>query len=284
MLPAKYIPVILFFVFTACETDVRNARIPEYEPELVVSSFLSPSDSVVNVNLSLTRRIFGDLSDAGPEGDISVFISDGEKEVELKHNGLHYFAQKTEMSVIPGKTFSLRILSDNYPEITSSCRIPENAGLQIKADTFYVDVSGPWGSWKEYRARITFMDQPEKDNYYRTVARYISYNFPDGFPGYIENEILELENDLVSDKISIQGEEINYEARMYHPGSYADSAFLKIYVYNTAESYYLYHKSLMGYDYDQNPFTEPTPVYTNINGGVGIFTAYTVDSLIMRLK
>jgi hypothetical protein len=33
-----------------------------------------------------------------------------------------------------------------------------------------------------------------------------------------------------------------------------------------------------------NPFSEPTPVFNNIAGGLGIFAAYTIDSIIFRLK
>jgi hypothetical protein len=64
----------------------------------------------------------------------------------------------------------------------------------------------------------------------------------------------------------------------------ADSAFLKVYLLNTDKSYYDYHRSLGNYDSGDDPFTEPSPVFSNVNGGLGIFAAYTVDSLIFRLK
>jgi hypothetical protein len=34
----------------------------------------------------------------------------------------------------------------------------------------------------------------------------------------------------------------------------------------------------------ENPFSKATPVYSNVNGGFGIFTSYTIDSLAVRLK
>jgi hypothetical protein len=63
-----------------------------------------------------------------------------------------------------------------------------------------------------------------------------------------------------------------------------DSCFLKIYLLNTDKAYYDYQKSLEKYNSGEDPFTEPSPVYSNISGGLGIFAAYTVDSLIYRLK
>jgi hypothetical protein len=66
--------------------------------------------------------------------------------------------------------------------------------------------------------------------------------------------------------------------------SYYDSAFIKIYLLNTEKSYYLYQKSLEDYKSGEDPFTEVTPVYSNIDGGLGIFTSFTIDSLIYRLR
>jgi hypothetical protein len=34
----------------------------------------------------------------------------------------------------------------------------------------------------------------------------------------------------------------------------------------------------------ENPFSEATPAYSNVNGGFGIFTSYTIDSFAVRLK
>jgi len=63
-----------------------------------------------------------------------------------------------------------------------------------------------------------------------------------------------------------------------------DSLVVKIYIYNLEKSYYLYHKSLDDYNDGANPFSEATPVYSNITGGLGIFTSYTIDSLIVKYK
>jgi hypothetical protein len=38
------------------------------------------------------------------------------------------------------------------------------------------------------------------------------------------------------------------------------------------------------FDRSDNPFSEAKPVYSNIKGGLGIFTSYTMDSLRFRLK
>lgn len=64
----------------------------------------------------------------------------------------------------------------------------------------------------------------------------------------------------------------------------ADSAFLKIYLFNTDKAYYDFHTSFLNYSGGRDPFTENSPVFSNIEGGLGVFAAYTIDSLIFKLK
>lgn len=49
-------------------------------------------------------------------------------------------------------------------------------------------------------------------------------------------------------------------------------------VSNSDENYYKYHRSLETSGND-NPFTEPSLVYTNINNGLGCFAAYNTAVL-----
>ena len=41
---------------------------------------------------------------------------------------------------------------------------------------------------------------------------------------------------------------------------------------------------LKKYSSGEDPFTEPAPLYSNITGGLGVFAAYTFDSLVVRLR
>jgi hypothetical protein len=85
----------------------------------------------------------------------------------------------------------------------------------------------------------------------------------------------------------VDGSRIIYKESVSNFSAYYsdyDSALLKIYLYNTEESYYRYHTSLDNYNDGENPFTEVTPVYSNVTGGLGVFTSFTVDSLVYLLK
>jgi len=49
-------------------------------------------------------------------------------------------------------------------------------------------------------------------------------------------------------------------------------------------SFQTYHHSLDKYSSGGNPFTEISPAWSNIEGGLGIFASYVVDSLVFKLK
>jgi uncharacterized protein (DUF1919 family) len=64
----------------------------------------------------------------------------------------------------------------------------------------------------------------------------------------------------------------------------SDSSFLVFYLLSTDKDYYTYHQSLNKYSGGEDPFTETSPVYSNVSGGLGIFAAYTIDSITLRIK
>jgi hypothetical protein len=50
-------------------------------------------------------------------------------------------------------------------------------------------------------------------------------------------------------------------------------------VYNADVNYFKYHRSLQQRLDTENPFTEPSIIYTNIKGGLGCFGAYNLGKL-----
>lgn len=55
-------------------------------------------------------------------------------------------------------------------------------------------------------------------------------------------------------------------------------------VYNTDEHYFKYHRSVQTRGDSDNPFVEPSLIYTNVEGGLGCFGAYNSGQLVYRPK
>jgi hypothetical protein len=121
-----------------------------------------------------------------------------------------------------------------------------------------------------------------EDNFYSFLSELTSYN-SSSFPIRAESIILaDPKYSYFNDK-GIDGKRSKIQLSNIYLNNY-DSAFLKIYLLNTDKPYYDYHKSIEKYQSGETPFTEASPIYSNIKDGLGIFAAYTYDSIVIRLK
>ena len=273
-------------IASACESDVKNVVLPEFNQKLVITSFISPSDTMSYFTVTSNKKLFGELNTEEPLGNLTGFISDGLNEVVLDTTETGFKINHNKMQIQYCKTYNLRISSDKGLSAIASCTVPEKRNFIIEADTFSVLSNYAW--LMEERLidlKLTIHDIPGEDNFYRIIAKSISYfSHPDSQESYCSTGILQFENEFFDDNGMDGGKIIkktNYGINYFYQ---QDSAYFVIYLMNLEKSYYLYHKSISEYRDGENPFSEATPVYSNITDGLGVFTSYTVDSLIYRLK
>jgi hypothetical protein len=290
----KYgILVSIAFMNSSCEKDVKNVHLPPFEKKLAIVSFISPSDSGIFVFVKSNQRLYGDLSIKEQTGVLSGTISDGSREVELDTTANGLYVKSDKIAVRYGTTYTLKVNNDDGLTATGICTVPEKRVFDIRIDSVkYVTHTVQFDQYHGYvyntmDFQLSFTDYPGEQNFYRLRVILQTYK-----TDTIHNKQYKTYSDLYIDKeyFTDTGADgtriINKESVNSYETDYSkyDSAFLKIYLYNTEKSYYLYHISLGKYDDEENPFTEVTPVYSNISGGLGVFTSYTVDSLVYNLK
>ena len=280
----QIIALLLILVSVSCEKDANNVKLPQFGHKLVVTSFISPYDSVSYVTIDSNERLYGDLSDIEPLGNVKVTISDGTKKIDLKKGNIQYYFRRKDMAIRAGGTYNLEVTSDKGLRADAKCSIPFQRDLNITADTVTLHNNNPdIGSWSERSIKVFLEDPPGEKNYYSVEGRLLDYNrFYGGYP-YITNLYNEEEiwfNDEGSDGKQIFA---NSFRSQYNPLD-SDSLKAVIYILNTNKDYFTYHKSLTKYSGGDNPFSEVSPVFSNINGGLGIFAGYTVDSIVLRLE
>jgi hypothetical protein len=277
------LPIIsAYIIATSCERDVHNIILPDFVQKLVVHSFISSYDSASLVTVSSNQRIYGDLSVTETPGIVSVSISNGVREVNLKRVVAGYIFTHKEMPVEEGKTYSLTVTTDKGLKAEATCKVPVNRNFHLEADTTreYEEIPEA-GIFDMIRINVYLTDYPGEANYFRFVSKYLIYDSM--YPDYHILEPSGEEPEFISDE-GRDGQRIFFNTtRVYDPVE-LDSAFLVIYVLNTDKAYYTYHKSLDNYSGGRNPFREASPLYSNIEGGLGIFASYVVDSLVLRLK
>jgi hypothetical protein len=179
-----------------------------------------------------------------------------------------------------GKSYKIKVDNDEGLTAEASCTVPVRRAFHIEVDTTNRLSYNQWSGEKysTITAKISITDFPGEANYFRLVFSVNGIQF-----------VTPVEDIVISDK-GRDGEKIVLQTITFYPvtinSTYeTDSAFLRIYLLNTNKAYYDYHKSFytstLG---NTGPFTEPSPLYSNVSNGVGIFAAYTIDSLIFRLK
>ena len=298
----KYgILVLTAVISNGCEKDVKNVDLPPFEKKLAIASFISPSDSGIFVFVSSNQKLYGDLSIKEETGNLSGTISDGTKEVALDTTANGLFLSHAKMPVQYGMTYYLKVKNDEGLHVEAVSTVPGKRDLELRIDSFsYVSHIEPIHEQPDYiyytmDFQLSLADYPGEKNFYRMKVISVAYK-TDTLSGkqykyysdlllnrdYFSNVSREYFTDsgLDGSKIIFKESIMTYDTNY----SYYDSAFMKVYLYNTEESYYLYHTSLDKYRDSENPFTEITPVYSNVTGGLGVFTSYTDDSLICRLK
>lgn len=275
--------VSLPFFITGCESNVTDVKLPEFRQKLVIAAFLSPSDTASLVQIGSTTRIYGNQFDIEPIGKASGTISDGTREVSLDTSRFGLKIDTRKMKIDYGKTYYLKIITDKGYNAEASCTVPPQRFFSIKADT--ISVADPhYPDHGRLEVRASFDDTAGEENFYRIEVMLKSYG-KTVYSGTGWNiRQLPVKDHLFSDQkidgknlVKITESGLNYMMN-------SDSVRIVVRLYHIEKSYYLYHRSIDNYKGGDNPFTEPTPIYSNITGGLGIFTSYTVDSAVIRIK
>jgi hypothetical protein len=305
-----YILLIFTFNISSCRKIASNVDPPEFVQKLVVNAYLSPDKLNNSIFISSNERRFGELTGPfEPFGNVSLYIYENSKEIQfdtVRENyfgsGYNYWIKNFQFK--EGYTYNLKVISDLGLEAEATCKIPLKRDFQITVDTTFRKTTEEHGlKISLLTAKISITDFPGEANYYRLLYLYDTYypatphkknlSYKDAvespIPGWAEYNAWQ--NDHVSNDIGLDGKKFILRTIEFQPvyldqpnSSEPDSAFLRIYLLNTDKPYYDFHKSLENYSLGDTPFTEPSFLYSNITGGLGIFASYTLDSLIFRVK
>ncbi|WP_164891013.1 DUF4249 domain-containing protein [Botryobacter ruber] len=286
--------LLALFILPACEDDVSNLPNVDMSPRLVVNSYISPQDTELKVQLQMTQPAIGKIKT--PEElkvrNATVNLSDGTKTVSLAYD-LETDAYKTSaanLPVVAGKTYFLNVSTPGGYKAEASCTVPITSGIAI-TDLDYNSSVPDWSPQSlDHRLSYKWTDAPNTANYYRTLG-YILIRQPD-FNGNIQTmkQPFYLSDDETKTYIADQKtsgsllKSPEFNTNTYdgigRPGEteYEIHALLIV----CDKNYYQYHHSVLTASRTEgNPFAEPTFVYSNIKGGLGVFGAYNeVDSFI----
>ncbi len=265
--------VLLSVVLFSCTKDA-NIDIPNTKAELVVAGFIGNNEDTTRLKLTWSSPVFYSSSNIGlsPEPNATVLLSSGGNTYTMAYdtNGSFYTLNNSHFST--GDKVHLSI-SYNSEHISAEAIVPSDP-------VFVMNYLGKKSVVSDYGKQLIFNykftnKNTDPNNYYRFI-----------FVGYFSNP-----NYVYFDKLYIS--EGSYFSFAYnesqqltinsynHEGEKLDS--IRYYVIRCNKDYYKYHKSLLDYRGDDF-FTEPSLVYNNVKGGLGVFAAFSmaVDTTIIR--
>lgn len=300
----------------SCETlvgIVPEERVGLSEPQLVVHSYISPSDTLIKVIVSQTSPVFSNLIESRPLDDADVRLRNGSIEVRLTFDeGLQAYIISTKdfVAVQAGQTYHLKVTrGDNVVSASTTVPLAPPPIHSYKIDTSYS--SG--GLFSDYdttlAVRFTWKDLPGVGHYYRTSGRALielAYREIDQL-GNVVNKVgrawvpltwerglgrRDIQSDINEDGSIMESPlgRVNLRRPRFVDGvdrEYADKPLSVISItldlLLTDEPYYRYHRSIeQNEDAADNPFAEPSLPYSNLQGGLGVFASFNSFSIDIK--
>lgn len=277
----------LFLGFASCMKEAGNIYIPDIPVKMVVHSFISPQEDTLRVRVGKTLPLFNtqvnyydwDEQFRVPNALVEITGPDNNS-ITLAYNAQNntYMAPIAGFSIEAGKEYRIKVSAPDLETVTGSCVVPPLNNSLVLLETRR-EADSYSGTNFILKARMT--DIPNQENFYRFEAyKKIEYQ------GY-EEEIftnyfgmnLRIGEQFFSDK-NLDGTAFTFVSDYNeYSGGYPLNDNFRLVLLSTDEHYYRYHVTLNKHQ-SPNPFMEPTPLYSNMSNGIGIFAAfnkYSVD-------
>lgn len=273
-IPRIYLFLSGLMILASCEKLATNVDVPKVSSQLVLFSFISPEEEYTKVQLNLSKPVFGSQGGGSNPYDfikdaIVTITNDGGQSTTLVYadsiNG--YVVDKATFPIEASRTYTVTAISGSR-KVTASCTVPSDTigflEITYKRTGEPGRTNGPL-----MRYQYKWNDVASTVNYYRAVSQYV-YEFAPGM-NYSQDICNTLMTDFGRDGGILTGTCEDYNNSYYE----GDTAHNKagFYLLNTDIHYYEYHRRRLEYMGD-DPFSEPFPQYTNMDGGLGVFCSY----------
>ena len=307
--------LVLLVMLVACETPLELTNSDDYESVIVVNSFFTP-DSLWTVRVSKSVPVEDPASALDllvKDATVTLEAASGSSET-LQHRGEGTFRSVHGSHPAEGETYGLAIRAPGFEVARAVSRIPD---LESEFVGIAPDDADP-GGVRYYRIRFNVTDRPGKSYYRlglyqvapscRNLSGYVSVrDAPEGVPDYtrisfesaapsfyhdpvaLDEPPSALDDDRIpffqayfSDRLfpdKARDFEIVFERIIFEAAP--DSLFMLV-VSALSEDQIRHDRTLMlqdDYLFAADPvFTRPIDVYTNVEGGLGIFAGYNSDT------
>ncbi|MBU0489034.1 MAG: DUF4249 domain-containing protein [Bacteroidetes bacterium] len=286
---------IKFYVFIilalaglfSCEDVVENVKIPESKEKLVVQCFISPQDTVISVWVSMSVPIYNSNQNPFegrllPDAIVTISCDGAFAAIPYNHDASNYQLPASTFPIVAGKEYHLTVTRGSK-EVSADCIVPVEPNTSLVVNSVDTAV----GEYKDQIwYNVSFTDRVGTRDYYRLAG------WKESVYSYCWDSIF-WQHDTVIEELYIDNGTLFFSDRQTDGGSFRVKLTGYFDVFNESEisgkkthicllttdrGYYLYHTSVMNFQGD-NPFQEPSLVYTNVVDGLGVFAGYNQYSI-----
>lgn len=306
--------LLLILLVTSCDKDVLE--MPAHEPRLVVSGYIFPDSCYVLVSateINTPDTTFDPIVMFKGNQATAVLYEDGvffdslqsesvNRQCEWPFDTVMYFYVSLKKTNL-GSNYRLEVSCPGYPSVSAETILPPIVQI-IRADTSSIHFTGleldqtPM-DYTSYSLGYYFNDPADKTNYYMVAENYSLpidslYRFYHlKYSSLFDNNDFDVNSEdsnlgyrFFSDRF-IDGTENGFE---YFYGSSDPSGWdsrllepIGVRLYSLSVDYYGYLKSKLAYiEAEHDPNSEPVIMYSNVQGGYGIFAGISYSEYTYR--
>lgn len=288
---------LAFFGLASCE-KIIDISIPEKERKIVVNGLMSP-DKPVRIHLSRSLSVLENDSLIAIRGaDASLFNGTDLIGKLLEESAGYYYLPSFKPVV--GQTYRLTATYDGLKPIEAIATLPPVVPI-VSVDT--ATLTGEWGQ-QELRLAVKFLDPAGVHNVYGFGIDVTYKEFDYGTmsytgkklsrptylysnnDGFLKDESTDFEGKLYFEDLLFDGQMKTVEFGITDYSFFeSDTVWLDVKMEQVDLPYYLYVLSYESYQQAHgNPFSEPVQVYTNVQGGYGIFAGSSTSNIPIVIR
>lgn len=294
--------IILLASVASCRKEIP-LNLDTYEPKIAVSCLFEQDSNFYFYVTESQSPLDNDTFPALQNATITITNSLGKTEtitVMVDHDYYYNTKQeyKSNMKVMPGLTYNVSVDHADFGTATASASVP--TGTQIsRLDTMSVIEFG----FPALRFNLSFKDPAETNYYTLKVFAYapeVIYDKNTWLPIDTAMTFQEVYYSMPSDGLiggngSVFSDELfngteysfSFTVDQYYldyvmtqlPEFSSERRFMLVELRSLSNEYYKYQTTLNSFwNADGNPFAQPVQVFSNVNGGFGIFAGFGKSS------
>lgn len=270
-------------------TKIVEVDFAEEDKQLAVVAKLNTSEDTQYILVSETLSVLESTDNFRSLSDATINITTPDEGIiQPGFDTAKSLYAITDYTFKEGLEYSIEIDHPDYAPMTAKIKVPSapeilNLDVQLSTDSTDIPATDI--------IKVKFKDPANESNSYLFEGvLYSKDNDSDEmyFGEYffeISENILEYNDEVISD-ITFNGKE--YELALLGQRSYyideTTPYSVEIQVRSISEELLLYENSIdQAYDSNDNPFVEPSTIYTNFDNGFGIFTIDVAQTIELKL-